>query len=99
MRCICFRTHHHAHRGQRDRVEVRVRPRVVAEFLPRREQPRADLGVLRELLAGPRLFAFACEAMRAGIRAQHPDASPDQVEQLLRQRLDLARRKEAPPHD
>ena len=41
---------------------------------------------------GPRLFAYACEATRAGIRMQHPGASPEQVERLLRERLELGRR-------
>jgi len=47
-----------------------------------------------KLLAGPRLFAYACEAMRAGIRAQHPAASAELVEQILRQRLESAQRRE-----
>ncbi len=46
--------------------------------------------VPQKLEAGPMLFELACEAARAGIRAQNPGAAPDQVEQLLRQRLKLA---------
>jgi hypothetical protein len=44
--------------------------------------------------AGPRLFDFACQVTRDGIRHQHPDASDEQVEEFLRQRLALARRLE-----
>jgi hypothetical protein len=48
----------------------------------------------RKLVAGPRLFAYACEASRAGIRAQNPNATSEQVEQLLRSRLRLHQRLE-----
>lgn len=54
---------------------------------------RMPLG--EKLFAGATLFAYACETARIGIRAQHPNASPEEVEQLLGQRLKLARRLEA----
>ena len=38
-----------------------------------------------------RLHALACEMSRLGIRRQHPKASPAEIEQLLRQRLEFAR--------
>ena len=38
-----------------------------------------------------RLHELACEMARLGIRRQHPSASPEEVESLLRQRLELAR--------
>jgi hypothetical protein len=38
-----------------------------------------------------RLHEMACEMARLGIRRQHPEASPSRVEELLRQRLELAR--------
>ena len=47
-----------------------------------------------KLLAGARLFDFACRATMAGIRHQHPDADERQVLDVLRQRLALARRLE-----
>ena len=37
------------------------------------------------------LHELACEMARLGIRRQHPEAAPAQVEELLRQRLELAR--------
>ena len=38
------------------------------------------------------LHELACDVSREGIRRQHPDADPEQVESLLRRRLELARR-------
>jgi hypothetical protein len=38
-----------------------------------------------------RLHELACEMARLGIRRQHAEASPAEVERLLRQRLELAR--------
>ncbi len=38
-----------------------------------------------------RLHELACEMARLGIRHQHPTATPAEVEELLRRRLELAR--------
>ena len=38
------------------------------------------------------LHELACEMSRLGIRARHPNADPAEVERLLRQRIELARR-------
>jgi len=48
----------------------------------------------QKLLDGPELFADACRWSRAGIRAQHPDATPEEVERLLRYRISLGERLE-----
>jgi hypothetical protein len=34
---------------------------------------------------------MSCEIAREGIRRQHPEANADEVERLLRHRLELAR--------
>ena len=47
-----------------------------------------------KLLDGPRLFAFACQVMADGIRHQYPDASENQVQQILTDRLALQDRLE-----
>jgi hypothetical protein len=47
-----------------------------------------------KLLAGARLFDYACRVTAAGIRSQHPDADDAKVLELLRQRLAWARRRE-----
>ena len=38
-----------------------------------------------------RLHELACEMSRLGIRRQHPQATPAEVEDMLRERLELAR--------
>jgi hypothetical protein len=43
------------------------------------------------LLLALELHELSCEVAREGIRHQHPQASPDEVERLLRRRLELAR--------
>lgn len=50
-----------------------------------------------KLLDGPRLFDYACEVAKAGIRMQHPEANEEEVERLLIRRLELARQLEEYP--
>jgi hypothetical protein len=40
------------------------------------------------------LHEFACNVTRAGIRHQHPDATPEEVERHLRRRIELGRELE-----
>ena len=47
-----------------------------------------------KLLAGPRLFDFACRIALDGIRNQFPDADEQQVRQILAERVELGRRLE-----
>lgn len=42
------------------------------------------------LLIGLRLHELSCEVARENIRAQFPDAGPEQVEEKLRERIRLA---------
>jgi type II secretory pathway predicted ATPase ExeA len=37
------------------------------------------------------LHEMSCDIAREGIRRQHPDADADEIERLLRHRLELAR--------
>jgi len=37
------------------------------------------------------LHEMSCEIAREGIRRQHPEASPKEVERLLRRRIELSR--------
>ncbi len=53
------------------------------------EKYRAMTGEERLKLAFD-LHELSCEIARDGIRHQHPEASPDEVERRLRQRIALA---------
>ena len=53
------------------------------------EKYRAMTGEERLKLAFD-LHELACEIARDGIRHQHPEASPDEVERRLRERIALA---------
>lgn len=46
-----------------------------------------------KLAAGAELFDMACELARSGIRMQHPDADDAQVDELLRQRLQILHKR------
>jgi hypothetical protein len=48
----------------------------------------------RKMGLGAEMFAEACGRMRSGIRAQFPDASETDVEEILRHRLDRLTRVE-----
>lgn len=47
--------------------------------------------------AGPELFEMACQLAMAGIRHQHPEASDEEVREILRQRLAQRRERERRP--
>jgi Rv0078B-related antitoxin len=53
------------------------------------EKYRAMTGEER-LKLGLDLHELSCEIAREGVRHQHPDAGPDEVERLLRKRIALA---------
>jgi len=59
------------------------------ELRSAREMPPAE-----KLIAGARLFDYACTIMAAGIRRQKPGASDEQVLAIMRERLEWARRWE-----
>lgn len=48
----------------------------------------------QKLLAGGELFAGVEQRMKAGIRAEKPDATEEEVISILRERLAIARRVE-----
>ncbi len=47
-----------------------------------------------KLLAGPRLFDFACQIALDGIRNQFPDVDDERVREILAERVELGRRLE-----
>lgn len=64
------------------------------EFLDEDIQQARETSPAEKLIAGARLFDYACSVMIAGIRRQHPTASDDQILQIVRERLDWASRWE-----
>ena len=40
-----------------------------------------------KMLDGPRLFRMSCQAIKAGLRLDHPDASESELHQLLIERV------------
>ena len=40
-----------------------------------------------KILDGPRLFRMSCEAAKAGLRLDHPDASENEIQALLIERI------------
>jgi hypothetical protein len=65
-----------------------VTPQAALEFQLERYR-----GMTREERVGIalRLHELACDMARLGVRRQHPEATPAEVEEFLRRRLELAR--------
>jgi hypothetical protein len=56
--------------------------------IEKRKIERARAATMEEnLLDGPHLFHMSCEAMKAGLRLDHPDAIEEEIHQLLIQRV------------
>jgi hypothetical protein len=53
-----------------------------------RKSERAREASLEEkILDGPRLFRMACQSIKAGLRLDHPDATEQELHQLLLERV------------
>ena len=50
-----------------------------------------EMTLEQRVMTALRLHELACDMARLGIRRQHPEADPEEVEKLLRERLELAR--------
>jgi hypothetical protein len=48
-----------------------------------------------KILDGPRLYAYACEAVRAGVESQHPEATPEELKRLIQERFEHIRQLES----
>lgn len=47
-----------------------------------------------KLVDGPRLFDRMCRTMKDGIRMQYPDATEEEVQRILVERLEISRKLE-----
>jgi hypothetical protein len=57
------------------------------EVLDARKMP-----IEEKLLLGERLFRWACEVTLAGIRSQNPDASEQECQRILFERIELGKK-------
>jgi hypothetical protein len=69
-------------------------PRLIDELFRDKVRASRNMSDEERFLAGPRLFDYACRIALDGIRCQFPDATEEEARQILRQRLELARRLE-----
>jgi len=67
---------------------------LIDELYRERVQRARTMSPEDKFLAGARLFDRSCRIMADGIRAQFPDADERRVQEILRERLALARRLE-----
>jgi dsRNA-specific ribonuclease len=62
--------------------------KALARDIEKRKLARArEASIEEKLLDGPRLFQMACEAMRAGLRLDHPSASEEDIHRRLIERI------------
>ena len=60
----------------------------LAREIDERKTRRAREATLEEkLLDGPRLFRMSCEAIKAGLRLDHPEADEEEIHRLLIERV------------
>ncbi|MEM7699343.1 MAG: hypothetical protein AAF236_13175 [Verrucomicrobiota bacterium] len=60
----------------------------LAKSIEARKLERAKAAsMVEKILDGPRLFRLSCEAIKAGLRIDHPDANEDQIHDLLIERV------------
>jgi len=56
--------------------------------IDKRKTARAkEASIEEKLLDGPRLFKMSCEAMKSGLRIDHPHATEDEIHALLIDRI------------
>lgn len=61
---------------------------ILAANIDARKLERARSATMEEkLLDGPRLFRLSCEAIKAGLRLDHPNAGEEEIHQMLIERV------------
>jgi hypothetical protein len=65
-----------------NRIETLARD-IDASKLARARQASME----EKMLDGPRLFRLSCQAMKAGIRMDHPKATEEELQKLLIKRI------------
>ena len=67
---------------------------LIDELFGKRVRKARRMSPEEKLLGGARLFHRSCRIMADGIRSQFPDADEQRVQEILRQRLAIVRRRE-----
>ncbi len=60
---------------------------LISEIDERKLQRARDTSIEAKLLDGPRLFRLSCEAIKAGLRLDHPNATEAEIHTLLIDRV------------
>jgi len=68
--------------------------RQIDELYRERVREAREMPAEEKLLAGEELFEYACSITLAGIRNQFPNASEEDCQRILQERLDLRERME-----
>ena len=65
-------------------MDVQALTRDIQERKTKRAQ---EASVEEKMLDGPRLFKMSCEAVKAGLRIDHPNATEEEIHKLLIKRV------------
>lgn len=68
-------------------VKVQRIEQLAAQIERRKIERATEASMEDKMLDGPRLFRLACEAVKAGLRLDHPGASEAEIQQLLIERV------------
>lgn len=60
---------------------------LIRDIEKRKIQRAKEASIEEKLLDGSRLFKLSCEAMKAGLRLDYPDATEEEIHEKLRIRL------------
>ena len=60
---------------------------LIEDIDARKIERARNASIEQKLLAGPRLFRLSCEAIKAGLRLDHPEATEEQLHALLIERV------------
>ena len=60
---------------------------LIRDIDSRKLQRAREASMEEKMLDGPRLFRMACQAIKAGLRLDHPDATEAELQQLLIERV------------
>ena len=60
---------------------------LIREIDERKLERAREASMEEKILDGPRLFRMSCEAIKAGLRLDHPGASEEELHSLLLERV------------